>query len=43
MNGVENFTDLIAIAVGMVGSMAKGIKKRLKIQTIAIGMIVAGI
>jgi CHASE2 domain-containing sensor protein len=43
MKGLENFTDIIAIAVGMVGAMAKSIKKKLPIQTIIIGMCVAGI
>lgn len=43
MKGLENFTDLIAILVGMVGAMSKGIKKRAKIKTIVIGMVVAGI
>ncbi len=40
---MEQFTDLIAIAIGMVGALAKGLKKKLKLQTIAIGMVVAGI
>ena len=43
MKGMEQFTDLIAIAIGMVGALAKGLKKKLKVQTIAIGMVVAGI
>jgi CHASE2 domain-containing sensor protein len=43
MKGMEEFTDLIAIAIGMVGALAKGLKKKLKLQTIAIGMVVAGI
>jgi CHASE2 domain-containing sensor protein len=43
MKGMEQFTDLIAIAIGMVGALAKGLKKKLKLQTIAIGMVVAGI
>lgn len=43
MNGVENFTDLIAVLVGMIGAMAKGMKKRAKVKTIIIGMTVAGI
>ena len=43
MKGLEQFTDLIAIAIGMLGAMTKGLKKRLKIQTIIIGMCIAGI
>lgn len=43
MKGLEQFTDVIAIAVGMLGAMAKGLKKRLRIQTIIIGMCIAGI
>lgn len=43
MNGVENFTDLIAVLVGMIGAMAKGMKKRAKAKTIFIGMTIAGI
>tara|TARA_R110002074_G_scaffold240506_2_gene412225 strand:+ start:706 stop:1014 length:309 start_codon:yes stop_codon:yes gene_type:complete len=43
MNGIEQFTDLIAIAVGMLGSLVKGLKKKLKIQTIIIGMCIAGV
>lgn len=43
MNGVENFTDLIAVLVGMVGSLAKGLKKRAKAKTLLIGMTIAGI
>jgi len=43
MNGLEGFTDIFAMLVGMVGAMMKGIKKRLKVQTIVVTMIVAGI
>ena len=43
MKGIEQFTDLIAIAIGMLGAMTKGLKKKLKIQTILIGMCIAGI
>mgnify|MGYP003625989560 FL=1 len=43
MKGLEEFTDLFAMAIGMVGSLMKGLKKRLKIQTIFIGMVIAGI
>ncbi len=43
MKGIEQFTDLIAVLVGMIGAMAKGMKKRAKVKTIIIGMTVAGI
>ena len=43
MKGLEQFTDLFAMAVGMIGSLMKGLKKRLKMQTIFIGMVIAGI
>lgn len=43
MKGLEEFTDLIAMGIGMAGALMKGIKKRLKIQTIIITMVVAGI
>lgn len=43
MKGIEQFTDLIAVLVGMVGAMAKGIKRRVKLQTLIVGMVVAGI
>lgn len=43
MKGLENFTDVIAMAVGMVGALMKGLKKRLKLQTIFVGMVIAGI
>jgi len=43
MKGLENFTDVIAMAVGMVGALMKGLKKRLKLHTIFVGMVIAGI
>lgn len=43
MKGLEGFTDLIAMAIGMVGALMKGLKKRLKVQTILVTMVVAGI
>ena len=43
MKGLEGFTDLIAMAIGMAGALMKGLKKGLKIQTIVITMCVAGI
>ncbi len=43
MKGLEGFTDVIAMAIGMVGALMKGLKKRLKLQTIIITMVVAGI
>jgi CHASE2 domain-containing sensor protein len=43
MKGLEEFTDIIAMSIGMAGALMKGLKKRLKIQTILITMIIAGI
>lgn len=43
MKGLEGFTDLIAMGIGMAGALMKGLKKRLKLQTIIITMVVAGI
>ena len=43
MKGLEGFTDLFAMAIGMVGALMKGLKKKLRYQTILIGVIVAGI
>lgn len=43
MKGIEQFTDVIAMCIGMVGALMKGLKKRLKLQTIFVGMVVAGI
>lgn len=43
MKGIEQFTDLIAMSIGMVGALMKGIKKKAKIQSVLVGMVVAGI
>ena len=43
MKGIEQFTDIIAMAIGMAGALMKGLKKKLKIKTILITMSVAGI
>lgn len=43
MKGLEEFTDLIAMGIGMAGALMKGLKKRLKWQSIFIGMVIAGI
>ena len=43
MKGLEEFTDLFAMAIGMIGSLMKGLKKRLKVQSVFIGMVIAGI
>lgn len=43
MKGLEQFTDLITMAIGMTGALLKGLKKRVKLQGILTGMIVAGI
>ena len=41
MKGFEQFTDLFAILIGMIGALAKGLKKRAKLKTIFIGMTIA--
>jgi hydrogenase/urease accessory protein HupE len=43
MKGLEQFTDLFAMAIGMIGALAKSIKKKLKISAIFTSVIVAGI
>lgn len=43
MKGWESFIDVIAMAIGMIGALLKGMKKRLKLQTIFVTMTVAGI
>ena len=43
MKGLEQFTDLFAMGIGMVGALAKSIKKKLKISAIFTSVIVAGI
>lgn len=43
MKGLEQFTDIFAMLIGMTGALMKGLKKRLKIKSILIGMVVAGI
>lgn len=43
MKGLEQFTDLLAMAIGMTGALMKGLKKRMKTQSILIACVVAGI
>jgi uncharacterized membrane protein YbjE (DUF340 family) len=43
MKGLESWMDLLSMAVGMIGAMLKGIKRRLKISTIVLSMVIAGI
>jgi len=43
MKGLEQFTDILAMAIGMSGALMKGLKKRMKMQSIMIAMVVAGI
>ncbi len=43
MKGLEQFTDLLAMAIGMTGALMKGLKKRMKMQSILIACVVAGI
>lgn len=43
MKGIEQFGDLIAMAIGILGALLKGLKKHLKIPTIILACIIAGI
>jgi hypothetical protein len=43
MRGLEQFLDLISMAVGMVGAMLKGIKRKFRFATIVLSMVIAGI
>jgi hypothetical protein len=43
MNGMEQFLDFISMGVGMVGAMLKGIKRKFRVTTIILSMLIAGI
>ena len=43
MKGLENFTDVLSILIGMLGAMLKAVKKRMKVISAVLSMIVAGI
>tara|TARA_R110000772_G_scaffold36091_3_gene86580 strand:+ start:5541 stop:5849 length:309 start_codon:yes stop_codon:yes gene_type:complete len=43
MKGLEGFTDIIAMGIGMAGALMKGLKKKLKLRSILITMVIAGI
>ena len=43
MKGLEQFLDGISLAVGMVGAMLKGIKRKFRFTTIVLSMVIAGI
>ena len=43
MKGIENFTDLIAMFIGVIGAFLKGMKKKFSKSTIIIGMLIAGV
>jgi len=43
MKGLEQFTDLLAMGIGMTGALMKGLKKRMRMQSIVIACVVAGI
>jgi len=43
MKDLQNFTDLFAIAFGMIGSLIKGIRAKFNFSTIFLGMLIAGI
>jgi len=40
---MENLTDFIALCIGVIGALLKGIKKKFSKSTILIGMLVAGV
>jgi hypothetical protein len=40
---MDNFLDYISIAVGMIGAMLKGIKRKFRWSTIILSMSIAGI
>lgn len=43
MKMIENWFDFIAIAIGVVGALLKGLKKKFSWSTIGIGMLIAGV
>lgn len=43
MQEFHDYTDLCSVGVGLIGSLMKGIKKRLGIRTTIIGMVIGGI
>ncbi len=43
MKGMENFGDIIAMGIGMLGAFLKGLKKHLKPPTIILACVIAGI
>jgi hypothetical protein len=43
MKNFEHWTDLISVAIGVVGALLKGIKKKFQTTTIVIGLIIAGV
>jgi hypothetical protein len=43
MKGMEQFLDFISMGVGMIGAMLKGIKRKFRLTTIILSMMIAGI
>lgn len=43
MKEIHEYTDLWAVGVGLMGSLMKGIKKKLGLSTTLMGMLVGGI
>jgi uncharacterized membrane protein YeaQ/YmgE (transglycosylase-associated protein family) len=43
MNGLDQFSEFIAIGVGMIGALIKGVKRRLGTRNLILTMVVAGI
>lgn len=43
MNILEQFTDLLAVGVGMIGSLLKSLKLKLPLRTTILSMCIAGV
>jgi hypothetical protein len=43
MKWMDDYMDLVAVGVGVVGALLKGIKTKLNVGTIVLGCMVAGI
>lgn len=43
MKFLNEFGDLLSMAVGMVGALLKGLKSRLHFTSVILGMLIAGI
>lgn len=43
MKNIHEYTDLWAVGVGLLGSLFKGLKKKLSMRTVGMQMVVGGI